>query len=179
MDVIIDIETQEPIPDNRGIEGMHVSIAGALVDGEMRFFDENELSGFFALLDKAGLIVGHNVIRFDYKVLQRYATFDVARRYRDRTFDIFHLILKKTDRRISLNDLAKRNLGLEKLGKGVDAPELFRAGRIDELKEYLAQDLRLTNDIFLHIKKHGQLKYGHVNYKEAVERTLPINPDER
>lgn len=179
MIITIDIETQELIPESRDIKAMHVSVAGVISDERLWFFDENELPSFFALLDEAEIIVGHNLFGFDYKVLQQYATFDVTARYREKTFDILHIIARRIDRNISLNDLAQRNLGLEKLGKGIDAPDLFKAGRMDELKEYLAQDLRLTQSIFRHIGIHGKLKYGHVNYKEPVERTVPITHSDR
>jgi DEAD/DEAH box helicase domain-containing protein len=156
-----------------------VSVAGAIAGDEIWYFDENELPSFFSLLDSAELIVGHNLFGFDYKVLQQYADFDVAARYKDKTFDILRILARKTDRNISLNDLALRNLGMEKSGKGIDAPELFKTGRIDELKAYLAQDLRLTQSMFAHITEHKTLKYGHINYKEPVERTVPIDIDER
>lgn len=179
MIITIDIETQELIPDDRRLDAMHVSVAGAIAGDQIWFFDENELPAFFALLDEAELIVGHNLFGFDYKVLQQYADFDVMMRYKDKTYDILRILARKTDRNIGLSDLAQRNLSLDKLGKGIDAPELFRTGRMDELKEYLAQDLRLTQSLFEHIGKHGSLKYGHINYKEPVERAVGITHDDR
>lgn len=174
MIVILDIETTELIPDNRDLAVMRVSVAGIKTDGGSQFFWEEDLQGLFAVLDRADLIVGHNLLLFDYKVLQRYTSDDITAKYKTKTFDIFHTLLQQTDRRISLNDLAQRNLGMAKAGCGIDAPRLFKEGKLDELKEYLEQDLLITQRLFDHITKHGKLKYGHVVYRDAVEREIAV-----
>ena len=179
MIVILDIETQQLIPEDRNLKSLRISIAGARHNGIDRMFDESQVKELFALLDNAELIVGHNLLNFDYRVLQNYADFDVKQRYKDKTLDFQHVIVKKTDRLVSLNDLAKRNLGQEKLGVGKDAPALFSDGKFDELKSYLAYDLRLTNDLFEHVRKHGKLKYGHIVYQEPEEREVLITISDR
>ncbi len=179
MIVIIDIETKEPIADKNNIKALQVSLAGAIIDGTIQFFIEENITEFFTLLDSAELIVGHNILAFDYIVLQQYTATDIIKKYTSKTFDTFRILEKKTDRRISLNDLAERNLGISKLGKGIDAPQLFKDGKIDELKEYLAQDLRITEQIFLHIKEHKYLTYSHTVYKEPIEKIVPISIKDR
>jgi hypothetical protein len=174
--IILDIETQDIIPADRRLDALRISIAGVLQQEEMRFFSEEQIMDLFLLLDETDLIVGHNLLHFDYKILQRYAQFDVCARYREKTFDIFSILLQKTDRPIGLNDLAIRNLGVGKSGEGVDAPRLFQEGMIEELKEYLAQDLRITAGVFKHIQEHSKLKYGHIVYKEIIEREVDIKP---
>lgn len=174
MIVILDLETQELIPKNKDLSHLRISVAGAKCDGQTYYFQEENLQELFSLLDAASLIVGHNLLLFDYKVLQQYALFDVVARYKSKTFDIFHILLTKTDRQISLNDLAARNLGIQKLGSGKDAPILFKEGKQEELQAYLEQDLVITYRLFEHIRQHGVLKYGHLTYKEPVEREITI-----
>jgi DEAD/DEAH box helicase domain-containing protein len=179
MFVVVDIETQELVPDSRDCSSMHVSLAGVDQDGEVTILREHELGRLFGILDAAELIVGHNLLLFDYKVLSRYASFDVVARYKHKTFDMFNILLRKTDRRISLNDLAQRNLGISKAGLGSDAPELWQQGRIDELQEYLTQDLHVTRELVKHVLSEGSLKYGHIVYKEPVEREVKISITDR
>jgi DEAD/DEAH box helicase domain-containing protein len=194
--IILDIETQELVPEDRNLKELRISFAGIRIDDGSRedgtgqdsdaipgsgaiLFSEAELPQLFKLLDDAELIVGHNLLRFDYKVLGNYAHEDLAQKYRHKTFDIQHCLLRKTDRLIPLNDLAQRNLGLAKNGKGADAPMLFKEGRHDELKAYLAQDLLVTHQLFDHIRRHGKVKYGLITYKEPVEREVFLSVDER
>jgi hypothetical protein len=178
MILILDIETQELIPQDHDLTNLRISFAGVKYGESVQIFAEQELDKLFVLMDNAELIVGHNLLLFDYKILQRYASFDIMR-YKEKTFDLFHLILRKTDRRVSLNDLAQRNLGIEKLGDGKDAPKLFINGQLAELKQYLMQDLEITYRLFLHIQEYGMLKYGLYVYKEPVERQVLINVHER
>jgi hypothetical protein len=179
MIVILDIETSEPIPGNKDIKTLHISLAGTITSGSVQFYTENNIQELFSALDAAKLIVGHNLFAFDYIVLQQYATFNITTRYGEKTFDTFRILEKKTDRRISLNDLAMRNLGISKSGNGINAPQLFKDGKITELKEYLAQDLIITEKLFTYIQQHSSLKYGHLNYKDIVEKTVHITAQER
>jgi hypothetical protein len=179
MTLFLDIETQALVPENRNLQGMRISIAGVRTGGVATIFPEDSIQALFPILDKADLIVGHNLLAFDYKILQHYAEFDVVARYRPKTFDFLHIIMRKTDRRVALNDLAQRNLAIAKLGAGKDAPLLFKEGKLDELQAYLAQDLLILEQLFEHVKIHGMLKYGHIIYKEPIEKELLLTPDER
>jgi DEAD/DEAH box helicase domain-containing protein len=178
--VFFDLETQTLVPDDRRLETLRISVAGIMdEDGATTYFAEHETDALFARLDSATRIVGYNLILFDYKVLQRYASFDVAARYKEKTYDPFLLLMRKTDRRIALNDLAQRNLGIEKLGSGKDAPQLFQDGKHEELRAYLRQDLAIVRDLFAHIVEHRALRYGHIVYKEPIEKTIAISVEER
>ncbi len=179
MIIILDIETTEPISDRSNISQLKISVAGAIIDGKIQFYTPENIQELFKLLDSAELIVGHNILAFDYLVLQQYTSTPLISNYKHKTFDTFRILEKKTDRRISLNDLAIRNLGVTKLGKGVDAPQLYKEGRVEELKEYLAQDLRITEQIFNYIKNNRSLKYSHIIYKESVERSINISIEDR
>jgi hypothetical protein len=179
MIVVLDIETQDLVPENKDLSVMRVSIAGVHDGKKAVFFSEDQLDELFKVLDVATLIAGHNLFGFDYKVLQRYAHFDVRERYAAKTFDMLKCLLHKTDRLISLNDLALRTLGIQKSGKGADAPKLFHEGNIAQLQAYLEQDLRVTRALVEHIQKKGTVKYGHIIYKEPVEREIALSIDER
>lgn len=179
MIVILDIETTEPITDKNNISTLQISLAGIIVKGKTQFFTKENISELFTTLDSAELIVGHNLFAFDYLVLQKYTTINLIEKYQHKTFDTFRILEKKTDRRISLNDLAIKNLGISKNGKGIDAPQLFKEGKIEELKEYLTKDLQITEQLLLHIQKHKVLKYSHTVYKEPIERIVTISIEDR
>lgn len=181
MPLILDIETRELIPENGDLSSLRIALAGTLRDETPTFYTEENIEDLFSVLDDADMIVGHNLFGFDYKVLQRYATFSVVERYKKKTYDFLQLLMDITDRRVSLNDLAKRNLQEEKSGSGADAPKLFAEGKLSALKEYLLMDLLLTAKLFAYVSKNGRLRYGHKIYKEILEREvfLPLPKTER
>ena len=49
---------------------------------------------------------------------------------------------------MSLDSLARENLGICKTGKSIMAPSLYWDGEIDKLKEYCLQDVRITKDLY-------------------------------
>jgi DEAD/DEAH box helicase domain-containing protein len=50
--------------------------------------------------------------------------------------------------RISLDRLASANLGLNKTHHGSEAGALYREGKMDELKEYCVNDVKLTKELY-------------------------------
>lgn len=58
----------------------------------------------------------------------------------------------------SLNEIAKRTLGLQKKGLGKKAPKLYQQKKYDELLEYTLQDVRITKLLFDHICSFGTIK---------------------
>ena len=50
--------------------------------------------------------------------------------------------------RISLSRLAEANLGVKKGRHGSEAIALYRDGKMEELKEYCLNDVKLTKDLY-------------------------------
>src|SRR5436190_1034951 len=57
--------------------------------------------------------------------------------------------------------------------------DIFKFLDEEELNAYLMQDLQITKKLFEHVQQHGKLKYGHINYKEPVEREVMISIADR
>jgi DEAD/DEAH box helicase domain-containing protein len=54
-----------------------------------------------------------------------------------------------------LSRLAEANLGEAKEQHGLEAIQLYREGKMDELKKYCLNDVRLTKEIYdLYVKQH-------------------------
>jgi DEAD/DEAH box helicase domain-containing protein len=159
-----DIETKYLFDEVGGYENMTklgLSVACLILDDsdDPAFYEEKDIEDLFDALSQADLIVGHNIIGFDYPVLDAYASFNVPGRYKKKTFDTLHELYKVTGRRIGLQDLGHRNLGRGKTGEAVMMPHLWRDGQHDLVKEYCANDVRLVRDIFLHGKNTGHITY--------------------
>ena len=63
-----------------------------------------------------------------------------------------------TGNRISLDRLAEANLGVTKTHHGWEAIALYKEGKMDELKEYCLNDVRLTKGLYdLYRNEHALL----------------------
>jgi DEAD/DEAH box helicase domain-containing protein len=66
---------------------------------------------------------------------------------------------EKLGHRISLDSVAKATLGIEKTGTGIEAVAWFEQGKIDLIKEYCQNDVRITKDIYYFGCEHGYVRY--------------------
>lgn len=171
--IVLDVETQKDFAEVGGRNKPHllrVSVAGiySYVDSKYYSFEERELYKLGEALNLADQIIGFNIRRFDYAVLQPYLNFSLQKIV---TLDILEEIEKILGHRISLETVATATLGIGKTGSGVEAIRLWRGGRLEELKKYCLNDVKLTREIY----EYGQ-KYGRLLYKDFFEtREIPVN----
>jgi DEAD/DEAH box helicase domain-containing protein len=146
--LVIDIETKNFFSDNeRNFEAIDISVVGvySYARNEYKCFRENEMTELAACISNAARLVGFGINRYDIPILNRYVPMNLWRMER---FDILDEIERATGERISLNRLAKINLGIGKSGHGSQAIFLYREGRIEELKAYCLQDVRITKELY-------------------------------
>lgn len=123
------------------------------------YFDEGNEPELIKELDSFDIIIGHNVLRFDYLVLSPYSKFDILKHFKPKTIDTLDYLKNATGRFVSLNDLAQLNTGAEKTMSGADAPKLWRSGEKDKVRDYCKNDVELLRKIYLLGKKKKLLKY--------------------
>jgi DEAD/DEAH box helicase domain-containing protein len=107
--IYFDLETQKTAKDVGGWHNIHlmrVSVAVIFDSLEKRFFSftEDEVDDLLSHLEKANLIVGFNVRRFDYTVLSAYTGKDFKEL---NTFDILEDIYQRLGFRLALDHLAQ------------------------------------------------------------------------
>lgn len=108
-------------------------------------FEENQVADLINLLRSADLIVGFNHIRFDYEVLRGYNSFDFNK------LPSFDMLIDLNDRlghRVKLDSVAKSTLGVSKSADGLQSLQWFKEGKMDLIKEYCQQDVKVTKDVF-------------------------------
>lgn len=166
--VVLDIETKYTFRDFAEHAKLQVSVAALYdyKDKSSRVFEEKELNELFPILENASYIVGYNIVSFDLPVLQPYYHGKINH---FSTFDILDDIKNKIGRRLALNDVAFATFGEKKSGHGLMAIELFKDGRIDELKKYCMDDVLLTKNLFEHGAKDGQINYLDENGKVTIK----------
>ena len=121
-------------------------------------FREADLDKLCRRLSQLDLVVGFNVKRFDYRVLQPYIDLMLDNLP---TLDILEDIHNFLGFRLSLGHLAGATLGRQKTGNGLLALELYKKGRWEELESYCRQDVLLTKSLFEFGAQQGYLIYQH------------------
>jgi len=175
--IVLDIETQNLFSDVGGKENLaklSLSIAGvySYADNSFSTFTEKELPAFENLLKRTDLIIGFNINHFDLPVLQKYLSVDLSK---IPTLDIMTEIVNMVGYRVSLDDLVINTLGKRKSANGLLAVQYFRQGRMDELKKYCLDDVRLTRDLYEHCLEHGELKFTARDANLPYIKTLKVD----
>ena len=169
-----DLETQKSAEDVDGWGNIHLMglAVGVVWDSlEQKYFSylQNEASKLVEKLRTGNLVVGFNVKKFDYGVLQPYADFDL---HEITTFDMLDDIKIKLNHRLSLNHLAENTLNSKKSADGLISLQWYKEGKIDKIVEYCQQDVKVTRDLFEYGEKHGYIKY---KTRSGVAKDLKVD----
>ncbi len=174
--LVIDVETKKSFADVGGkhnIRGLGVAIAGVYSYAEDAFtaLEESELPRLARMIEKSERVVGFNIKGFDIPVLEPYLGADAFSRVA--VTDIFEDAQNFLGHRIGLEGLSKATLGQSKSGHGLEALEWFKQGRIEEVKKYCLDDVRLTRDLYEYGKKNG-----HVLFESFIDHrthSIPVS----
>jgi DEAD/DEAH box helicase domain-containing protein len=171
--IVFDLETQRSADEVGGWKNIHqlgLSVAVAYVAAEdvYRVYREEEVGSLVELLRSAPLVVGFNIINFDYRVLSSYTDIKLANLP---TRDLLADIYKQLGFRLRLDDVAMSTLNTPKSADGLQAIQWYREGKWDELIEYCKQDVKVTRDLFEFGRQHGCV-YFHDKYKKAKRKVM-------
>jgi DEAD/DEAH box helicase domain-containing protein len=172
--VVLDVETQRGFNevDRKKLHLLKISVAciyDSKTDSYLSF-EEKELLKLEEILKQADLIVGFNIRDFDFEVLAPYLLTPV------KNLPVLDLLVefeKARGHRISLQSLAQATLKSSKSGTGWDAIRLYREGRIDELKKYCLDDVKITKDIYEYGLKNGKIYF--VSNRDYQTYEVPVS----
>jgi len=158
--VYFDLETQQSFRDvgNR-LERMTMSlgVTYSTADGKYEIFPEARAEELVERLRRADLVVGFNVLGFDYPVLMSYTIYDLPNLLSTR--DLLADIERSLGHRLSLDSIAQASLGLGKTGDGMDAIRWYREGRLADIAEYCCYDVKVTRLVHEFGAKNGHVLY--------------------
>ena len=154
--LVFDIETQNFFTDPDvgwdNYAALKISVVGVYSYIEDRYYcyEEHEMDKLAELFSDARRIVGFSMNRYDVPVLNNYfqRIKNAPRLWEMERVDLLEEIEMATGSRISLDRLAGANLGASKTHHSSEAGTLYREGKIDELKEYCMNDVKLTKDLY-------------------------------
>jgi DEAD/DEAH box helicase domain-containing protein len=165
--VYFDIETLRSADDVGGWNhkermGMALAVIYDERDEQFVTYHEPQVGELLERLRCADLIVGYNLLGFDYQVLSAYTDEALDRLP---TFDIMYALRERLGFRPALASVAAATLGCSKSADGLQSLEWVRQGRFDLVEEYCRQDVALTRDLFRHALQHGTLCFERAGSK--------------
>src|SRR5205085_1606936 len=137
--VYFDLETQRTANDaggwtRKGDMRMSVGVIFSTATGRYEVFGEYQVNQLIERLRRADLVVGFNILNFDYHVLMGYTILDLISELQ--TVDLMADMEKRLGHRLALDAIAHATLGIQKTAAGLDAIRWWREGRIMEIAEY-------------------------------------------
>ena len=143
--VYFDLETQRTANDVGGWDkkrdmGMSLGVTYSTKLGEYQIFSEKRVDDLVQQLLRADLVVGFNVINFDYEVLMAYTILDLP--HQCQTLDLLVDIEKKLGHRL-----------------GLDAIRWWREGKLLDIAEYCCFDVKCTKLVHEYGATHKKLLY--------------------
>lgn len=147
--VVLDLETQRSFKEvgKQNLHKLGVSVVGTYdyLTQAYESYEEKDLLRLDKRLREADLLIGFNIRRFDLPVLAPYLFTSIENLP---VLDLLDAVEKVRGHRASLDSIAKPTLKLHKSGTGEDALTLFQEGKMEELKKYCLDDVRLTKEVY-------------------------------
>ncbi|HBU06531.1 MAG TPA: hypothetical protein DEB09_00430 [Candidatus Magasanikbacteria bacterium] len=155
-EVVLDIET---IGDIRDFDNLKVTVVSIYEyeTNKYQSFLESELGQLWPILEKAERIIGYNSEHFDLPILDKYYAGDLMKFPH---LDLLKVVRESTGSRFKLNDLVKATLQMEKSADGLQAQKWWEEGKIDEIKKYCEQDVKVTMELYEYGRKNKMLYYN-------------------
>jgi DEAD/DEAH box helicase domain-containing protein len=159
--IVLDLETQKSFQEVGGRGKNHllkISVACIYDYSTDKYssFEEHELPKLAPILQTADQIIGYNIKDFDFQVIQPYLNFDI---FQVPYLDLLEEIEKVLHHRIRLDIVAQGTLGSGKTGSGLEALVYYKQGRMDLLKKYCLDDVKITKQVYDYALKNGKVLY--------------------
>jgi DEAD/DEAH box helicase domain-containing protein len=167
--ITLDIETTSAA-SNFDLTTLEVSVVG--IHDSLRdtyeAFVVSELATLWPRIESADLLVGYNSDHFDIPILNKYYSGDLSK---IRSLDLLSEIKQVLGRRLKLDSVARATLGKKKSGHGLDAVTWWAEGKVEKVKKYCLDDVRITKEVFDYALEHHKLRYDDFGTK----RDIPID----
>jgi DEAD/DEAH box helicase domain-containing protein len=158
--IVLDIETQNTFADIGSNDPSTLSLSLLVIydytDDTYRWYTEKNLGELWRILEHTDLIIGYNSDHFDIPLLNKYYPGDLTA---IPSLDLLVHVRNALGRRIRLDAVAEGTLGKNKIGHGLEAIKWWKEGRIDDIRTYCEEDVRITKEVYEYALAHGTLKY--------------------
>jgi len=173
--IVFDIETANQFSDvgSYDASALDISVVGVYdsKDNSFTAYLEEDFPTLWSVLEEADLLIGYNSDHFDIPLLNKYYPGDLTR---IKSVDLLKEIKESLGKRLKLDSVAEATLGVNKSGHGLDALKWWREGKVEKVKQYCLDDVKITRDLYEYARENKHLKYKDWN---AIKE-IPLKPDD-
>lgn len=160
--VYFDLETQRTAGDVGGwnrkqLMKVSLAVVFSTKDENYTIYLEKQVEELIIRLQQADMVVGYNILHFDYEVLMGYTVLDLPHFLP--TLDLMVEVERVVGHRLALNALAQATLGIGKIADGLDAIRWWREGKLLQIAEYCCFDVKVTRLVHEYALQYGELFY--------------------
>lgn len=168
--IVFDLETQNIFQEVNSNDpaALDISVA-SLYDSETDKYTTvtiDEIDSLWPIFEKADALVGYNSNHFDIPLLNKYYPGDLTS---IKSIDILEDIKISLGRRLRLDSVAQATIGAKKSADGLQAVRWWREGKIDEIKKYCEQDVKVTKKVFEYAREHGHVLFKDGHRKREIK----------
>ena len=172
--VYFDLETQRTFDQVGGRGNLKkLGLAAAVTYNTARSafhrYTEGRVNALIEELKSADLVVGYNVLEFDYAVLSAYTDEPLQRLA---TTDMMEHLARRLGFRLSLESIATATLGTGKVSDGLQAVRWYRQGLIDKVLDYCQKDVEITKKLHEYGQQFKVVYYWDKQYRRQM---TPVN----
>lgn len=159
--VFFDLETQRTFDEvggrqNLGQLGLAAAVSYDSSTKEYQAYTEGQARELVEELSRAELVVGFNLLSFDYQVLQPYTDYPLQTLP---TVDMLRDIHQTLGFRLPLQALAEATLGVGKSADGLQSVRCFQAGELGKVIDYCRKDVEITMKLYEYGRQRGHVLY--------------------
>ena len=172
--IYFDLETQRTFDEVGGRHNVRkLRLAAAVTyntaTAAYHRYTEGRVKELVEELQSADLVVGYNVLEFDYEVLRGYRS---VRLEQLPTLDMMQDLARSLGFRLSLEAVATATLQVGKSADGLQAVRWYRQGLIDQVLDYCQQDVEITKRVHEFGKQNRFVYYWDKQYQRQM---VPVN----
>ncbi len=168
--IYFDLETKRTLDQVGGREnvrklGMAAAVTYNAAENAYHRYTEARVKALIEELKTGELVVGYNVLEFDYEVLRAYSDepFDTLP-----TLDLMQHLAERLGFRPTLESVATATLGVSKSANGLQAVRWYRQGQIDKVLDYCEKDVEITKRVHEYGKHHRIVFYWDRQYQRQM-----------
>jgi DEAD/DEAH box helicase domain-containing protein len=159
--IAFDLETQHTADEVGGwhnIRDMRLAVAVTYnsANGVYTDYTEQDVDRLISTLRESDLVVGYNVLRFDYEVLRAYTDDPISDLP---TVDMLQDLHRVLGWRPKLDNVATATLAEPKSADGLQAVRWFRQGQMDKVIAYCQHDVEVTWKVYDFGRRNGYVQY--------------------
>jgi DEAD/DEAH box helicase domain-containing protein len=132
-------------------------------------YTEGRVQDLIEELRSADLVVGYNVLEFDYEVLSAYSREPLQQLP---TLDLMQDLSRRLGFRLSLEAIATATLGTGKSADGLQAVRWYRQGQINRVLDYCQKDVEVTKKVHEYGRQYRFVYYWDKQYQRQM---VPVN----